>query len=328
MIKGRIMSHIILILMVITFWPGPVQSAAAPPLPILIQQTRFIAYTPRSFSIGGGKIRAATAAGIREDLTLLRPFFNGVITYSTTSGLDAVPRIAHELGFRAVILGIWDPSSETEIDNVIHAAQKHPALIVAIIVGNEGLYTRRYLPQDVDKAMQRIKKECPEMAVTTSEPFFLYFEKEYTNFFNSHDLLMPNIHPVFEKWFTASNPTQGVDMVIEMAEKFKTTYNTKPLLIKETGMPGTPQIGHNDKGFSMERQRLFWSDILKRFPFSPNQSLACFEAFDAPWKPAEMAATLPGDHSSEAFWGFFTKDGKAKQVLDALPRLPGSPQDL
>jgi len=324
------MSHIILILMVIIFWPGPVQSAAAP-LPNLIQQTRFIAYTPRSFSSGGGsgKIHAATEAGIREDLTLLHPFFNGVITYSATSGLEAVPRIAHELGFRALILGIWDPSSETEIDNVIHATQKYPDLIGAIIVGNEGLYTRRYLPQDVDKAMQRIKKECPEMAVTTSEPFFLYFEKEYTNFFKSHDLLMPNIHPVFEKWFTASNPAQGVDMVIEMADKFQSTY-TKPLLIKETGMPGySSHDGSNkDKGFSMERQRLFWSDILKRFPFSPSQSLACFEAFDAPWKPAEMAATLPGDHSSEAFWGFFNKDGKAKQVLEALPRLPGSLQDL
>lgn len=330
MIKGRIMSHIILILMVIIFWPGPVQSAAAP-LPNLIQQTRFIAYTPRSFSSGGGsgKIHAATEAGIREDLTLLHPFFNGVITYSATSGLEAVPRIAHELGFRALILGIWDPSSETEIDNVIHATQKYPDLIGAIIVGNEGLYTRRYLPQDVDKAMQRIKKECPEMAVTTSEPFFLYFEKEYTNFFKSHDLLMPNIHPVFEKWFTASNPAQGVDMVIEMADKFQSTY-TKPLLIKETGMPGySSHDGSNkDKGFSMERQRLFWSDILKRFSFSPSQSLACFEAFDAPWKPAEMAATLPGDHSSEAFWGFFNKDGKAKQVLEALPRLPGSLQDL
>ncbi|MBU0665563.1 MAG: hypothetical protein KJ990_13605 [Proteobacteria bacterium] len=316
MIKGRIMSHIILILMAITFWPGPVQSAAAPPLPKLIQQTRFIAYTPRSFSIGGGKIRAATEAGIREDLTLLRPFFNGVITYSATSGLEAVPRIAHELAFRALILGIWDPSSETEIRNVIHAAQKYPNLIGAIIVGNEGLYTRRYLPQDVDKAMQRIKKECPGMAVTTSEPFFLYFENEYSQFFNSHDLLMPNVHPVFEKWFTASNPTQGVDMVIEMAEKFKKNY-TKPLLIKETGMPSGPK----EKGFSRERQRLFWSDIRKRFPFSSSQSLAYFEAFDAPWKPAEITATLPGDHSSEAFWGLFSKDGKAKQVLDSLPRL-------
>ncbi|MEK6202181.1 MAG: hypothetical protein N2A40_07155 [Desulfobulbaceae bacterium] len=318
------MKDILLILILITLWQGPVRNSHATPLPELIQHTRFIAYTARSFSIAGGKVRAASAAGIREDLTLLRPFFNGLITYSASSGMEVVPQIAQELGFRAVILGIWDPSSETEIENVIHLAKKYPTLIGAIIVGNEGLYTRRYQLQDVQRAIQRIKKEFPGMAVTTSEPFFLYFEKEYSQFFNDHDLLMPNVHPVFEKWFTASTPGQGVDMVIELAEKFTTTFK-KPLLIKETGLPGYSNHGGPDnKGFSQERQALFWSDILKRFPFSPSRSLACFEAFDTPWKPEEMAATLPGDHSSEAFWGFFSKDGKAKQVIEALPLL----QDL
>ena len=311
------MNHIILVLIIISCWLAPEQKAQASPLPDLIQQTRFITYTPRSFSIGGGKVTAANETAIRKDLTLLRPSFNGLITYSATSGLEAVPRIARELAFRAVILGIWDPLSQTEIDNVIQAAHSYPTLIGAVIIGNEGLYTRRYRPQDVEKARQRIKKECPTMAVTTSEPFFLYFQKEYRQFFSSHDLLMPNVHPVFEKWFTASTPPrQGVDMVIQMAEKFKTTYH-KPLLIKETGLPSGPK----DQGFSRERQTLFWADLLKRFPSSPNQSLACFEAFDAPWKPQEMVATLPGNHATEAFWGFFTQDGKRKQVVDALPRL-------
>lgn len=102
------MNHIIPILMVITLWLGPVARAHAgnPSLPDLIQQTRFIAYTPRSFTIAGGKVRAATATGIRDDLTLLRPSFNGLITYSAARGLEAVPEIAHDLAFRAVILGI------------------------------------------------------------------------------------------------------------------------------------------------------------------------------------------------------------------------------
>ncbi len=309
--------------LIISLLMGPVKDmhGAALPLANQIQQSRFIAYTARSFSIDGGKVRAATEEGIREDLALLRPFFNGLITYSATSGMEVVPQIAHELGFRAVILGIWDPLSETELTNVIHAAKKYPTLIGAIIVGNEGLLTKRYLPQDVEKTRQRIKKELPDMAVTTSEPFSLYFEEEYSRFFNNHDLLMPNVHPVFEKWFSPNAPAQGVDMVIEVAEKFSTTF-MKPLLIKETGLPGYPRhVGPNNKGFSQERQALFWSDLLKRFPFTPSCSLACFEAFDAPWKPEEMAATLPGDHSSEAFWGFFDKDGKKKLVFDALPRL-------
>lgn len=313
------MKHLLLILMGITSWLAPVQSgyAAPPSLSDAVQHTRFIAYTPRTFSIAGGKITAATETGIRKDLTLLQPFFNGLITYSATSGLESVPQIAHELAYRAVILGIWDPLSETEIQNAILAAKKYPALIAAIIVGNEGLYTKRYQPQDVEQAMQRIKKECPTMPVTTSEPFFLYFEKEYTKFFSHHDLMMPNVHPVFEKWFTPSNPSQGVDMVVQVAEKFRKSYPNIPLLIKETGLPTGPK----DKGFSLNRQTQFWSELLKRFPFSSSQSLACFEAFDTPWKPEEMAATLPGDHRSEAFWGFFTSDGKKKEVVVTLPKL-------
>jgi len=305
-----------LLILIAGFGSAGLAMADGDSLPGTMQHTRFISYTPRGFSVVGGRAVAASESGIRADLKLLRQFFDGLITYAATNGVEDVPAIAHEMNYRSVVMGIWDPASETEIQNVIRAARRYPSLVSAVIVGNEGLYTKRYQPADVLKTMQRLKKECPRLAAATSEPFFLYFQADYADFFKVHDLLMPNVHPIFEKWFTANNPGQGVDMVIEMAEKFKTTYN-KPLLIKETGLPS----GLKEKGFTMERQRLFWSEILKRFPFSPSQSLACFEAFDAPWKPAEMAATLPGDHSSEAFWGFFSKDGKGKQVLDALPRL-------
>ena len=285
-------------------------------LPHLLQKTRFIAYTPRTFAINGGRIRPATVSGIKEDLALLRPSFNGLITYSATSGLEVIPAIAQELGFRAVILGIWDPLSVTEVNNAICAARQYPGLIGAIIVGNEGLYTRRYQQRDVEQVRRRIKKELPHLPVTTSEPFFLYFEKETGAFLNGFDLLMPNVHPVFEKWFAPNAYSQGVNMVIEIAAKFQ-TVSPKPLLIKETGLPSGP----GSKGFDPERQALFWSELLRRFPFSPRQSLTCFEAFDAPWKPAEIAATLPGDHSSESYWGFFTEKGLKKKVVTVLPAL-------
>lgn len=319
MIKNaRFFFGLLLILVLGFFLPGAAVDVRAEkiPLPHLLQKTRFIAYTPRTFAITGGRIRPATARGIRDDLALLRPSFNGLITYSATSGLEVIPKIARELGFRAVILGIWDPLSEIEINNVVQAARQYPGLIGAVIIGNEGLYTRRYQPRDVEKARRRIKKELPHLPVTTSEPFFLYFEKETGEFLNGFDLLMPNVHPVFEKWFTPNAPSPGVDMVIEVAAKFQAASN-KPLLIKETGLPSGP----GDKGFDPERQARFWSELYHRFPFSPRQSLACFEAFDAPWKPAEIAATLPGDHSSESFWGFFTEKGVKKKVVTVLPVL-------
>ena len=314
----KFVSFIIALISLASFWPGLVVTALAGsrPLSDTIEHSRFITYTPRSFSIVGGKVVAASETGIRADLKLLRPSFDSVITYSSINGLESVPMVAHDLAYRSIIMGVWDPASEAEIQNVISAAKKYPTLIAAIIVGNEGIYTKRYLPADVQKAIQRIKKECPTLPATTSEPFFMYFKEEFAVFFHSHDLLMPIVHPVFEKWFNPSAPLQGVEMIVQVAEKFKQSY-TQPLLIKETGVPS----GQESRGFSVERQTLFWTEMFKRFPISKTRSFACFEAFDAPWKPAEMANTFPGEHSNEAFWGFFTAGGKAKPLVDALPKL-------
>lgn len=315
------MNYLATITGVIAFWlgfAGIALSDNSTALPDAIQHTRFITYTPRSFSIVAGKVVAASETGIRADLKLLRPWFNGLITYAANNGGEAVPEAAHDLGYRAVIMGIWDPRSETEIKNVIAAAKQYPTMIAAVVVGNEGIYTRRYLRGDIERAIQRIKQECPDLPTTTSEPFFLYFEKEYADLFSTHDLLMPIIHPVFEKWFNPSTPEKGVEMVIQVADKFRKAYD-RPLLIKETGLP-SGQEGH---GFTAQRQAQFWSEISKRFPTSASQALACFEAFDAPWKPMEMAATFPGDHANEAFWGFFTAAGTPKPAINALPRLKG-----
>ncbi len=194
------MKRLITIMAIIASWLGALETfgAGGAPLPGSMQHTRFIAYTPRNFSIVDGKPMAVSAAGIRADLKLIRPYFNGLITYASNNGLETVPGIARELGYRAVVMGIWDPLSEVEIQNVIQAAKHYPTLVAAVIIGNEGIYTKRYQAGDVQKAGQRLKRECPALAVTTSEPFFLYFKKEYADYFNGHDLLMPNVHPVFE----------------------------------------------------------------------------------------------------------------------------------
>ena len=294
---------------------GPPPAQAAPP--DLSQARRFVTYGPRSFSVSWNSITDATPTGIRNDLTLLRPWFDGLVTYSANHGQELIPALAKQLGYRAVILGIWDPRSQEEIDHAIQAAQKFPKLIIAVAVGNEGLYTKRYQRQDLKRAISQIKRACPQLAVTTSEPFFMFLKGENQAFFRSLDLLMPNVHPVFEPWFKPSEPRHGVEMVLNVAAKLQETYPSLPLLIKETGMPS----GLAASGFTPARQAEFWTELLRRFPFSPTCSLACFEAFDAPWKPKTVALNFPGNHANEAFWGFFTAAGQPKPVIESLPKL-------
>ena len=294
-------------------------NAAGPNMGTVLKNARFMSYTPRSFSVVSGQSQPASPEGITGDLRLLRPDFDSLITYSCRDGLEHVPAAAEKLGYLAVILGIWDPNSEIEIQNAIRLASKHPKLILAISIGNEGIYARHYLPADVEKTRIRLRKALPSVFLTTSEPFFLYLKPEYFDFFNKMDLLLPNIHPTFEKWFVPSDAVNGAAFVLNVADKLQSRY-PKPLIVKETGLPSGPA----SMGFSEAHQSAFWAEILNQSVLSEIRAVSCFEAFDAPWKPAVTRGYFPGsDHLQEAYWGFFTVDGKPKPAVSAIRLIRG-----
>lgn len=294
---------------------------AAPPGPMgaVLTNARFISYTPRSFSVVNGQTKPATREGITADLQRMRPDFDGLITYSCSNGLEHVPAAAEKLKYLAVVVGIWDPKSEIEIRNAIRLAKIYPKLIFAISIGNEGIYARHYTPADVEKTILRIRKEIPSVSLTTSEPFFLYLKPEYFDFFNKMDLLLPNIHPTFETWFKPSDAKNGAAFVLNVADKLQSRY-PQPLIVKETGVPSGPAT----MGYTEAHQSAFWSEILKQSDASETRSVSCFEAFDAPWKPAVTKGFFPGsEHFQEAYWGFFTMEGKSKPVVNAIRQIRG-----
>jgi exo-beta-1,3-glucanase (GH17 family) len=305
---------VMLLLIVISHGRADGREGGVSRFPALFSGSRYIAYTPRSFSVVKGVVTPATPSGIESDLKTLRFCFDGLVTYSALNGLEKIPEIAKQTGFRAIILGIWDPASPVELQHVLASIEKYPEIVAAVIVGNEGLYSKRYQTVAVETAIKKIKAVYPELPVATSEPFFLYLEPAYFHFFNIADFLAPNVHPVFEPWFKPENPEQGVSMVIQVVEKMKAAYG-KPVLVKETGMPSGPE----SRGFTKERQARFWKAFIEGAPTSAGRDYVCFEAFDAPWKPAVMAETFPGDHVAEGFWGFFSADGSQKPVVKMIP---------
>lgn len=299
---------------ILSLWGMAPADAGSPGTGTVLKTARFMAYTPRSFSVVNGLAKPVSPNSITEDLKLLRDDFDGLITYSCSNGLEHVPAVAEKLKYLAVIVGIWDPKSEIEIRNAIRLAKRHPKLILAISIGNEGLYTRQYTPSDVEKTILRLRMEIPAVSLTTSEPFFLYLKPEYFDFFNKMDLLLPNIHPTFEKWFKPSDAKNGAAFVLNVAKKLQSQY-PKPLIVKETGLPSGPA----SMGFSEAHQSAFWAEILNQAGASEIWAVSCFEAFDAPWKPEVTKGYFPGsDHLQEAHWGFFTVEGKSKPVVNAI----------
>lgn len=281
----------------------------------VLARYRFVAYVPRSFSMRDGQPQAATRAGIQEDLQRLRPHFTGLITYGLGHGQADIAELAVKAGFQAVFLGVWDPADSAELDTAIALAQRYPRQVIGLVLGNEGLFWKRYRARDLETAAAYVRARAPQLALGSSEPFAVYLDSPDAAALLALDVLLPNIHPRFEPWFDPANTEQAANFVIEVLELLR-TRGGRPVLIKESGLPSAP----SEQGFTEARQAAFWARLAQRIPPTPTQNLAWFEAFDTPWKPRELQDEFGRLEPSEAHWGLFRHDGTPKPVVQILSR--------
>ena len=275
----------------------------------------FVAYTPRGFDPDAGA-GVVSARAIRADLELLRGHFDGLVTYSSAHGLAALPAVARELGFHAVVLGVWDPASDDELGLAIAAARAEPEIVIALALGNEGLFFARYDAAALARAFARARRDAPGVAVTTTEPFSSYLEPERARALPAQDFLLPVAHPIDQPWFGKAPAATALDFVVSVVRELETRTGL-PVLVKETGVPSGPA----DQGFSESGQASFWSALAAKLPSTRAHAITRFEAFDAPWKTASVAAQTGDVRPTEAHWGFFRADGSAKPVVAALAGL-------
>lgn len=249
------------------------------------------------------------AEEIRADLAALRPGFDGLVLYAYQPGLTPViVAAAADLGYRAVLLGIWDPKSAVERDGVARLARQYGhRLALAVVIGNEGINDNRYDLADLRAAADDLTHRLAagdHLPVTTSEPAGDYGWAPLRAF---GDFLAPNIHPALDRHDLA--PDAAAAWVRRKALAIGRAAD-RPVLVKETGAPhgGAPS-------FSVESQRGFWAaytgpglialadssaDSSARSPAPRVSFAAAFEAFDAPWKAETLASPLEGQ------WGLLS----------------------
>lgn len=255
---------------------------------------------------------ALTTASIRADLEALRPHFGGLILYGYDEGCTPrIVAIAEQLGFEAVVLGIYQPKSAVEVDGVAALARQYAdRLAIGVIVGNEGLTFGRYEPADVRIAADRLRPQLPSgVPLATSEPLVAYAADAHDGLaLDFGDFLAPNLHPVFDA--PQLGAAEAAAWVRSKAAAVAEAAG-KPVLVKETGFPHGPA-----PEYSPEAQRAFWEAYLRPGLVAESggtwvSHASAFEAFDLPWKA--VASGLPVEDD----WGLFGVDRSAYPAVRA-----------
>ncbi len=293
-------------------------AAAAPALARLqdaLAHGRFIAYSPTSLTVVDGHVTDATPEGIRTDLQLLRPKFDSLITYNAVHGLQQLAPIAASLKFRALIIGIWNPSDPEEVQAALQAARRFPKLVVGVSLGNETIFSHRLDLATLAAVVAHVRSAAPNLPLSTSEPFHIYQSQTAAPLLASVDFLLVNVHPVFQPWFRSATDATAAQFVVNVTGQLAARY-CGPILVKETGVPTAPA----EQGFSSARQAGFYAQLRQLLPPQRQHAFAYFAAFDAPWR-AQDATGVPGPHPAEAYWGLFDSQRRPKPAMDQLPRL-------
>jgi exo-beta-1,3-glucanase (GH17 family) len=277
-------------------------------------QGRFIAYQPTQIQVVAGRASRADIAGIRADLEVLRPRFDALITYGAGDGADQVADVAAQLGFRAVILGVWSIDDEAEIGLALAAAARHPQVVVGLSLGNERVFAGVTDFPALAARIERLRQRAPQLALTTTEPFHLFAQDAAAPLLATADFLLVNVHPVFQPWFAGASDADAARFVVNVMNDLALRY-CGPTLVKETGVPTAPAA----MGYTPARQAGFYRALRAQFPSTRRRAFAYFSAFDAPWRVND-AHPSPGAQPQEGSWGLFDAARRQKPAARDVPK--------
>ena len=280
---------------------------------------RFITYEPTAIKVINGQVTSTDAASIRADLTVLRPHFDALVTYDAVHGAQQIPGIAAALGYRALIIGVWNPFDDAETQAAFAAARAYPKLVAGVSLGNELLFGRRTDAARLAARLAELHARAPLLPLSTSEPFHIYSEPSGEPVLGQLDFLLPNVHPVFQPWFRGAPAANSAQFVVNVVEGLAAHF-CGPILVKETGVPTAPPGGD----FSEAAQADFYAALRQRFPPGRERAFAYFAAFDAPWRALDVTPVGPA-HPEEAFWGLYDAQRRPKAAARALAPLATSP---
>ncbi len=240
-----------------------------------------------------------TPEEIMDDLRFLKDKTKGIRTYSSLDGMEFIPGMATRLGYE-VTAGAWIDGryerNEDEIHNLILNANRYPATIKRVLVGNETLYRTDLSPQEVIDYIDRVRAAV-RVPVGTAEPWHVFINNP--ELVNHLDFIAIHVLPYWERV-----PFEdSIGWVLDRYRQVREAFPDKPVFLAEVGWPS------NGENFGKAKPSTFnQAAFLRRFLKVADQrglDYCIMEVFDQPWKK-------PHEGVVGAFWGVFDVQRGAK----------------
>ncbi len=231
-----------------------------------------------------------SAAQIEQDLALLMDKVAAVRTYSSTEGLENVPRLAGKYDIKvthAAWLSFDRARNEIEVQELIAQANKYPDTIDRVIVGNEVLL-RGELPTEEIAAKLRQVRAAIKQPVSYADVWEYWLR--HPQLAQEVDYITVHFLPYWE-----DDPVDvdgSMAHILAVYRKVKQAFPDKPILIGEVGWPSA---GRDREEASPGRvmQAKFLS-AFTRLAKDNDLDYNIVEALDQPWK-TKLEGTVGGN---------------------------------
>lgn len=255
----------------------------------MLQSITWMDYTPTNYNPSGVN---PSSASIISDMKLLRKMgVTGLVTYSSTGIFSTlIPQLAKQEGFQGLIMGVWDPTSASEMASA-QSCSTIP-IVKGYCVGNEGLNDGRYTMAQLQSAITAMRSATGKPC-TTTEVVDIYGSQ----LLSIGDWVYPNCHPY---WHNVKSPVPAANWTISSLASVK-AQTSLPVQVKECGLPTA-----GDTACSPANQQTYWQTLMAS---SSGNACNLFEGFDQYWKT---------DAPVEPYWGFFNSSSQPKPIATAL----------
>ena len=237
---------------------------------------------------------------IRRRMSIIKPHFKWVRSFSCSQGNDSVPIIAREMGLKTLVgawLGVDTEKNNEEIQRLIELARD--GFVDVAAVGNEVMYRGDLTENELLEYIYKVKEALPNIPVGYVDAYYEFEDRPAIT--EACDVILANCYPFWEGCALEYSLLYMKDMyrrTVKVAEG-------KNVIITETGWPNKGQDFYGAKPSQEAAVRYFIN--AQQWAQEEDIRMFYFSSFDEPWK-------IGAEGDVGAYWGLWDKEESLKYL--------------